>query len=45
MNFKQFLQGALAIAIHDYRQAKSDWYFVRRQMKTIQKTSLRKEDD
>lgn len=45
MTISKFLRCLIAIAIKDYRQARSDWNFARRQMDQLQSPSLYKEDD
>lgn len=45
MNFKTIFNQVVAVAIHDYRQARSDWNFAKRQMDTLQAPSLYKEDE
>ena len=44
-NFSKLFNELVAVAIHDYRQARSDWYFAKKQMDAMQRTNLRKEDD
>lgn len=44
-DFKRMFNQMVAVAIHDYRQARSDWYFAKKQMDQIQAPSLYKEDD
>lgn len=46
MNFSKLFNEMVAVAIHDYRQARSDWNFAKRQMDQIQAPSLyRQEED